>query len=1242
MQLLQGGEVAQLVEPLARSPYPSVRAAAAEALARVLLAPEVLSATAGSRSLSSSAADFWELLADLLLDDAPAVVTAALASNAALLAAAEAADAALPQGYLLLQLASTTAVSIAGALGPVLDNCSRLPLTAQLPLCRLLLQLVRRLKECSATAGTTTSSSVGGGGLSLQLSAEQGGSSGALQPPPLTVVAPAVCSVLVPLLASTDAAVCLEAAISLIGIVGLLRYIGGVDSQPQRGGHWPSASLPSSLAATAAAALLELRSRSLVEPALPDLVSTLVASVSVLEPAEASQTLQQLLPLVPRLPSMQERLETYCAAWQAWLRQWLASKDIQQPAAPGSLAAVLQCSHVSELLHPAAAHRLGGSGGALASPSPAPSSLRKSVSARAGSFLGVGPRANSVRQSFNRSASSAAAADAAAAAAQVQAASALPPTLRHELACSLLEIIGTDDVASLAGELCTRLGEQQQQQHAAAAHQPMFSALACVQHLQGRLPQVVQWACAAAVALKATAACLSWGQNDSQQGGGSASPLDSTTVAIDSWLQLLQLCTCTLSALDAVLRCPGQQLMGQAHGDAVEAVALHGQDLQGLMAEVMARWDGFGPAAKPRLLWALAHCYQLPAQQAEEAWDALIACLRDCLVYSQLRSEADVAGGAGMAGIVAEGLMSSGRAGAAGGASSSMPPTTFEQQLTATSVALCAAQRMALLLEGRLQASKQLSISSRTPLDSTSAMAHQLGGLLQSYASTSRAAGCPDIGEWCRRLLKSLTALVSSSSSSSTAQSDELAAAAPAQPAAAAAPVHAAAMALSYPFGEAQSPALQDSKRSRRQRTFLQLLHAAVIDVRCRASDATAGLSAVGSAAAPVPVLPAHSGMRLDRPSLWRSLPGEDESRWEQLAGPADPLALAARYSLLRSGRLHLQLAASCGALAEPLRGAEVRVLLSGPAAAVQRSSLTWRLPQLEQGESCSHSVELQLTGYGQVSVQCVVAAGSVEHHVRPLHISMARLLRPPRLHLGPSHFARLWTSLPHAVQLSSQCAAPGMHGQLVALSALLAGPFCNVSLALVPAPGVCHAAFIAETASGHPVALQLSTQLAYDRAAGSRGLVHLDVRTASLDVATTLQLHAEEWLQQLWEGALMAPGALSATAATATAPRGGAAGALHPALAVFYRHTVGTQPLPHAAAAKAPAGQASPLIAMLTPAAATTLAVASSTRQAAPRADMLDGGGGAGGADDSAQLVRNAALAEWRRLKGGPALATA
>lgn len=102
------------------------------------------------------------------------------------------------------------------------------------------------------------------------------------------------------------------------------------------------------------------------------------------------------------------------------------------------------------------------------------------------------------------------------------------------------------------------------------------------------------------------------------------------------------------------------------------------------------------------------------------------------------------------------------------------------------------------------------------------------------------------------------------------------------------------------------------------------------------------------------------------------------------------------------------------------LAGVEVAVRLRGPVLA-DKESTNWKIRTLLPLETAHHTLQLRVCGYGLIDLICSVALSASKHAAdsrpllpcRPLHVSMATLLRPPPATVQEADFFRVWDTLP-------------------------------------------------------------------------------------------------------------------------------------------------------------------------------------------------------------------------------------
>lgn len=97
--------------------------------------------------------------------------------------------------------------------------------------------------------------------------------------------------------------------------------------------------------ASAMEALLELRERQLVEPALEEIATTVAAYLPELPLAARAPMLARLWPLIAQLPSATERMTAFALAWQVRGRGARGWSD-SAPAFQGLFAVVIRPQRV--------------------------------------------------------------------------------------------------------------------------------------------------------------------------------------------------------------------------------------------------------------------------------------------------------------------------------------------------------------------------------------------------------------------------------------------------------------------------------------------------------------------------------------------------------------------------------------------------------------------------------------------------------------------------------------------------------------------------------------------------------------------------------------------------------------------------------------------------------------------------------------------------------------------------------
>ncbi|KAG1668626.1 hypothetical protein FOA52_002479 [Chlamydomonas sp. UWO 241] len=310
VRLHEIGELDSMAGPMLLAADGGVRAAAVEALHQVLLSPPILAAAASSPPVANAFQESWAALCDMLLDDEPLAVGAAIAAVADLMSCGLSADAAAPEGFLLQRIGSISGARVAAALGPVLERAGAVPRLQQLSACRMLASLVEQAL-CARPP-------LGSGAVALPVG-------GDTMVPSLGTTVPAAAAYLHARTRDADPALRLEACRCLLRVCASVRAAAAADPLPLGGGGGASCPLiPDVWAASAVASLLELQPRQLVEPGLADVVLSIAANLRGLPPAVLQHAVSSLLPLVSNVSDAPARLEAYTLVWDAVLEEELS------------------------------------------------------------------------------------------------------------------------------------------------------------------------------------------------------------------------------------------------------------------------------------------------------------------------------------------------------------------------------------------------------------------------------------------------------------------------------------------------------------------------------------------------------------------------------------------------------------------------------------------------------------------------------------------------------------------------------------------------------------------------------------------------------------------------------------------------------------------------------------------------------------------------------------------------------
>ena len=321
--LLDRGDIAALVAPATRSPVPSVRAAATACLAAVLLLPDVQAAMAATPALVATADEWWGAVTDGLADPAADVILAALAATNKLFeAAAEAARGATA----LRASAARAALHVSLVMGPLIDTWRMLPSHAQVAVASLMGHIATAVIQLDPSrhpqsggggiggsfGGADADGLSGGGAGAGALGVDASGLGGSL-----SAALGGVVSYLASALSSLNPAVKLEAARVLLRLSSAGRAL------PPLSATRVAAAVPPSVAASAVAALLELKERALVEAALSEVIGLVAGHLDALPPALRADVLRRLWPMIALLQSPTDRMAAFATGWRTALEMHL-------------------------------------------------------------------------------------------------------------------------------------------------------------------------------------------------------------------------------------------------------------------------------------------------------------------------------------------------------------------------------------------------------------------------------------------------------------------------------------------------------------------------------------------------------------------------------------------------------------------------------------------------------------------------------------------------------------------------------------------------------------------------------------------------------------------------------------------------------------------------------------------------------------------------------------------------------
>lgn len=183
------------------------------------------------------------------------------------------------------------------------------------------------------------------------------------------------------------------------------------------------------------------------------------------------------------------------------------------------------------------------------------------------------------------------------------------------------------------------------------------------------------------------------------------------------------------------------------------------------------------------------------------------------------------------------------------------------------------------------------------------------------------------------------------------------------------------------------------------------------------------------------------------------------------------------------------------------------------------------------------HTATCDECRYGKMEVHCrlllpIAQLRSETHlptlHCQPLHISMARVLRPHSSTPNPEEFMHIWNTLPVKAELPATALWPGVDGMLLALSALARQPLHCSWLRALPTLCGAQAAYITSLASSpnDTLAVILLGQLMPTGGAGSsngsrevgrqRAVWQVLVKSSSHEAALAVKDHADTWLHDI------------------------------------------------------------------------------------------------------------------------------
>lgn len=1205
---LQRGDVNTLVAPLMKSTSAEVRAAAVESLAFINVLPEVLRGIAQNLPLLANATQHWDDIVDALIDSEPQVVLSAVGGMVRLLQAVDSTSPLTGQNHLLQNQANRAVQRAASCLGPVLEMCSLLPNAGQVCVAIMLRGLVLALHHMQPHAFVPGKA---GGAAKDSLPDWDGGEAKPLVPS-LSSALSAACSYLHTHVRSADPAVRLECARSLLDIVwGCKESPEGVCVEL----------VSSSWVEAAIGALLELRDRQLVEAGLEEVVFTIARHLKSLPVESRWRVLQHLWPLIPHLQMIGQRIAAYALAWKAalemdldmrmavhrggrvvdqcslsqtledaYLKELLSDRHLSGQATPPRLSQGLASEAVQESGGLLGSVAVPGAGAAQAAAQAAAEHMKESMKNTAAE---IERRADALKSLFkkNRSPSSRLDTQSVTPTEPVgESKFSSPSTLRHEVVCTLLEVVRCHSAAVIAMELCLEVQRVRESGQQVVPRTPTEAEVGSV-HWISAASAVLQWSAPAITWEPFVAPGIVSIVNAQDPAAGGGTPADLSSVPADCWLQTLSTCCHAVDAMQVLLRDNKNATIGsfiiQPQALAL-SVQMEHRSLCGLMRALLKQWANLARALRPRLVWVLARHLDLPPA-IDEAWVDLMSCLNDLVVA--LAAGVVEERCKELSGSVQEGrlLRAANRqmfSGAKGNALAQFDPFAAsalielpEYELLGQEVGLVVVQYLAVKLQDMISKGGMYQGLKVRRTDIAS-LGEGLVGVLQRYM-TLEGAG-PDVKEWGKRLRKVLAAVTASGAQQveEEADGDTSGASSPAAegevPAAKGAIAEgaggAASMALQapwgFPFTGPRTLVLFNAKRSRRHRHLSAHLQTALMTLQERSGKIDS--TVVG------PVLASNSSMRLDEQTFWRGLGVSDR---QQLTGPGDPVLIMGGYETIPGEpslvRIRLE---AVNRLTSDLSGVEVQMKTSG-SIFTDRRSLTWNLPKLSPGESVRHTFNLKLLGYNRMEVACRLQLTSsnpyeVLHNflvASPLRISMVDILHPPQRSCSVDHFFRMWDTLPARAELSGVCNWPGIDGLLLMFSALMSAPLTSVYLQAMPALGGCHGGFVAETAHGESVALMVVAQLMPDtdepasgpprqpqiwqpqqqgKAAGEAGTItvcQVYVRSTCYDVPSAARQFTGEWLSDLSGGTL---------SSGLAGPRGGGGGG--------GRRAVGTKPQLH------------------------------------------------------------------------------